>query len=111
METRIQKWGNSDGIRIPSNILKSLNIKTNDILNIEQDGEKIIITVPKKKKISLEEKFKLPEEESISTIALRSMKQAKYSPECIGHFGFKEYHGKNLAKEFSWDENIGREIW
>lgn len=80
METRIQKWGNSDGIRIPSNILKSLNIKTNDILNIEQDGEKIIITVPKKKKISLEEKF-------------------------------KEYHGKNLAKEFSWDENIGREIW
>ena len=80
METRIQKWGNSDGIRIPSNILKSLNIKTNDILNIEQDGEKIIITVPKKKKISLEEKFKV-------------------------------YHGKNLAKEFSWDENIGREIW
>ena len=80
METRIQKWGNSDGIRIPSNILKSLNIKTKDILNIEQDGDKIIITVPKKKKISLEEKF-------------------------------KEYHGKNLAKEFSWDENIGREIW
>ena len=80
MKIRIQKWGNSDGIRIPSGILKSLNIKTNDILNIEQDGEKIIITVPKKKKISLEEKF-------------------------------KEYHGKNLAKEFSWDENIGREIW
>ena len=80
METRIQKWGNSDGIRIPSNILKSLNIKTNDILNIEQAGDKIIISVPKKKKISLEDRF-------------------------------KEYHGKNLAKEFSWDENIGREIW
>ena len=27
------------------------------------------------------------EEESISTIMLRSMKQAKYSPSCIGHFG------------------------
>ena len=27
------------------------------------------------------------EEESISTIMLRSMKQAKYSPQCIGHFG------------------------
>ena len=27
------------------------------------------------------------EEEPISTIALRSMKQAKYSPQCIGHFG------------------------
>lgn len=80
MEARIQKWGNSDGIRIPSNILKSLNIKTNDILNIEQKDDKIIISVPKKKKISLEDRF-------------------------------KEYHGKNLAKEFSWDENIGREIW
>ena len=80
MKIRIQKWGNSDGIRIPSGILKSLNIKTNDILNIEQDGEKIIITVPKKKKISLEDRF-------------------------------KKYHGKNLAKEFSWDENVGREIW
>ncbi|MEG1411050.1 MAG: ribonuclease R [Terrisporobacter sp.] len=27
------------------------------------------------------------EEESISTIMLRSMKQAKYSPNCVGHFG------------------------
>ena len=80
MEARIQKWGNSDGIRIPSSILKSLNIKTNDILNIEQEGDKIIISVPKKKKISLEDRF-------------------------------KEYHGKNLAKEFSWDENVGKEIW
>ena len=36
MEARIQKCGNSDGIRITSSILKSLNIKTNDILNIEK---------------------------------------------------------------------------
>lgn len=80
MEARIQKWGNSDGIRIPSSILKSLNIKTNDILNIEQKDDKIIISVPKKKKVSLEDRF-------------------------------KEYHGKNLAKDFVWDDPIGREIW
>lgn len=37
---------------------------------------------------SLVEKIKgTKEEESISIIALRSMKQAKYSPQCIGHFG------------------------
>ena len=37
---------------------------------------------------SLVEKIKgTKEEESISTIARRSMKQAKYSPQCIGHFG------------------------
>lgn len=80
MEARIQKWGNSLGIRIPSNILKSLNIKANDILNIEEKEEKIIISVSKRKKISLEETF-------------------------------KNYHGDNLAKEFTWDENLGKEIW
>ncbi len=42
METRIQKWDNSDGIRIPSSILKSLNIKTNDILNIEQKWDESV---------------------------------------------------------------------
>ena len=80
MEIKIQKWGNSDGIRIPSSILKSLNIKTNDILNIEEVNKKIIISIPEKKKISLEKKF-------------------------------KEYKGKNLVKDFSWDESVGKEIW
>lgn len=80
MEVRIQKWGNSAGIRIPSSILKSLNIKNNDILNIEQQDDKIIITIPKKRKISLADKF-------------------------------SEYKGKNLAKDFSWDESVGKEIW
>lgn len=80
MEVKLQKWGNSSGIRIPSNILKSLNIKTNDMLNIKQEEDKIIISIPKKKKISLEERF-------------------------------KNYKGKNLAKDFSWDEPIGRELW
>ncbi len=80
MEIKIQKWGNSDGIRIPRNILKSLNIKTNDILNIEEVNKKIIISIPEKKKVSLEEKF-------------------------------KEYKGKNLSKDFSWDESVGKEIW
>ncbi len=80
MEAKLQKWGNSAGIRIPSSILKSLNIKMNDILNIEQEEDKIVIRIPKKKKISLEERF-------------------------------KKYQGENLAKEFSWDEPKGKEIW
>ena len=58
MEARVQKWGNSAGIRIPSSILKSLNIKTNDILNIIQEDDKIIISITKKKKISIRERFK-----------------------------------------------------
>ena len=80
MEARLQKWGNSDGIRIPSSILKALNLKTNDAINIEQVEDKIIISKQIKSKISLAEKF-------------------------------KEYHGENLAKDFSWDDARGREIW
>lgn len=57
MESRLQKWGNSDGIRIPSSFLKALNLKINDIVNIVQEEDKIIISVPKKKKISLKERF------------------------------------------------------
>ena len=58
MEARLQKWGNSDGIRIPSALLRSLNLKTNDIVNLTIEDEKIIITKSKNKKISLRELFK-----------------------------------------------------
>lgn len=57
MEARIQKWGNSDGIRIPSSILKSLNLKTNDKVDLIQEKDKIIISKPKRKHKTLEERF------------------------------------------------------
>ena len=57
MEARLQKWGNSDCIRIPSVILKTLNLKTNDKVNIICEDNKIIISKSNNKKISLEERF------------------------------------------------------
>lgn len=57
MEAKLQKWGNSDGIRIPSSFLKLLNLKTDDILNITLENDKIIITKPKRTRISLKERF------------------------------------------------------
>lgn len=80
MEAKLQKWGNSDGIRIPSSLLKLLNLKTDDILNMTLENDKIIITKPKKTRISLKERF-------------------------------EKYNGENLAKDFSWDEDKGKEIW
>lgn len=50
MEAGIQKCDNSDEIKIPSSILKSLNIKTNNISNIEQKDDKIILSIPRKKR-------------------------------------------------------------
>ena len=57
MEIRIQKWGNSLGIRIPSNILKELDLKMNDHIKLEKVDEKIVITKSNNRKISLKERF------------------------------------------------------
>ena len=57
MEARLQKWGNSDGIRIPSSLLKTLNLKTNDMVTIEQVDDKIVISKSKNNKVSLKKLF------------------------------------------------------
>lgn len=57
MEARLQKWGNSIGIRIPSNILKSLNLHENDLLEILEQDDRIIISKSKNNKISLKKLF------------------------------------------------------
>lgn len=59
MEARLQKWGNSDGIRIPSSILKSLDLKTNDVVELVQKENTIIISKPKKRHLTLEERIEM----------------------------------------------------
>ena len=34
MDARLQKWGNSVGVRIPHVILKELNLKINDLISV-----------------------------------------------------------------------------
>ena len=58
MEARLQKWGNSTGIRIPKSFLKSLNLNTNDEVDIIQEEDKIIISKINKKSISLKDRIK-----------------------------------------------------
>ena len=48
----------ADPVFPPTLILKSLNLKTNDILDLIHEEDKIIITKHKNDKISLEERFK-----------------------------------------------------
>lgn len=57
METKLQKWGNSEGIRIPSSILKSLDLKTNDKVNICEEDNKIIIYKSKPKHFTMAERI------------------------------------------------------
>ncbi len=43
METKIQKWGNSLGVRIPGNIVKDLSLKNGSLVDIEEISNKIVI--------------------------------------------------------------------
>lgn len=59
LQTTIQKWGNSQGIRIPKAFLEALNMMENDLVELNRVDNNIIITkVKTKKELTLEEIFK-----------------------------------------------------
>lgn len=53
----IQKWGNSQGIRIPKFILEQVNLDTNSDVSISVTNDSIIIKKATKKHIPLAERF------------------------------------------------------
>ena len=58
MYATIQKWGNSQGIRIPKSLLEALGIRENDRVELIQDQD--MITIKKAAAMShktLEERF------------------------------------------------------
>lgn len=56
MITTIQKWGNSQGIRIPKSILETVDWKENEAINLFADDDRIVIEKANKRK-SIEELF------------------------------------------------------
>ena len=60
MLTTIQKWGNSQGVRLPKPILDELFLQENDQVELVTENETIIIkkaTRKRRAKVSLEELF------------------------------------------------------
>ncbi|MDE6595561.1 MAG: AbrB/MazE/SpoVT family DNA-binding domain-containing protein [Oscillospiraceae bacterium] len=53
----IQKWGNSQGIRIPKFILEQVDLDTNSDVSISVTNDSIIIKKATKKHIPLAERF------------------------------------------------------
>lgn len=47
MQARIQKWGNSLGLRIPIQLAKRLRLYSGSPVTIEIEGDRIIIQPPK----------------------------------------------------------------
>ena len=59
MITKLQKWGNSQGVRIPKEILNKISILEGDSVDVSYEGDAIIIKrINPLKRYSLEELFK-----------------------------------------------------
>lgn len=81
MQTTIQKWGNSQGIRIPKAFLEALGMMENDLVELSRVDDNIVITkVKKEEEITLEDIF-------------------------------KNYDGKYEAEEFDWGSPVGKAVW
>ena len=81
MQANIQKWGNSQGIRIPKYIIEALGIKENEKLDISTNQDKIIIAKAQKKK-------------------RKNIKEL-----------FTGYNGNYKTDAIEYGEPVGREIW
>jgi len=81
MQATIQKWGNSQGIRIPKAFLEALGMMENDLVELNRVDDNIVITkVKEKKELTLEDIF-------------------------------KDYDGEYVAEEFDWGSPVGKEVW
>lgn len=81
MQATIQKWGNSQGIRIPKAFLDALGMSENDIIELDRVNDDIII-----KKVKTEDNLTLDDI-------------------------FKGYCGKYKPEEFDWGTPVGKEVW
>jgi antitoxin MazE len=52
MEAMVQKWGNSLGIRIPNLIVREFSLKNGSVVNINDNGNEIVIKPVKKSRLS-----------------------------------------------------------
>ena len=81
MTTTIQKWGNSQGIRLPKHLLETLHWTANEEIIIKaQDNRIIIEQAPKRKHKTIAELF-------------------------------EGYEGGYTPEEIDWGNPMGREVW
>lgn len=81
MTAKVQQWGNSQGIRLPKVILDSLNIHTNDEVEIEQAGNKLLISKKERK-------------------TRRNIAEL-----------FADYNNNYQSEEIDWGKTEGEEAW
>ncbi|HZK09792.1 MAG TPA: AbrB/MazE/SpoVT family DNA-binding domain-containing protein [Clostridia bacterium] len=84
---RLIKWGNSQGIRIPKNVLKKLNLNTD---NLE------------------DQKIKFHLEVKDGQLLLSPMEEKSKLEELFLHF---DGNPEDYKTSISWGEPVGKEVW
>ena len=82
MRTTINKWGNSQGIRLPKHLLKRANMQLNGVVDVEIEGDHILIKNCQK------------------TRKYRTLEEI-----------FKDYDGDCTTTEINWGKPQGEEVW
>lgn len=91
MLTKIKKWGNSQGIRIPKVFLETLNISNDDEVEIMTEQEKIVI-----KKISKQEPITI--KDRLENFYGKKLEEILSNP-------------SEAQEEIDWGKPVGKEIW
>ncbi len=81
MVTTIQKWGNSQGIRLPKHLLQAIKWRENEKISIQTKDGKIII-------------------EQAQTTQRKNIKEL-----------FAGFQGTYESPEIDWGKPVGKEIW
>ncbi len=81
MLATVQKWGNSQAIRIPKNVLEALQWRVNDKVEIEIGDGKLAIS-------------------KAETRQYTSLAQL-----------FEGYEGDYVCEELDWGPPVGNEVW
>ena len=58
MTATISKWGNSQGLRFPKDIMQEMNLKVGDIVEVETKDDTVVIKPIRRKKIDINELVK-----------------------------------------------------
>ena len=82
MTTSIQKWGNSQGVRIPKYLLDAVKMTTDDEIDIRAEGDMLII------------------EKAKPVAARKTIKEL-----------FADYDGEYTPGEIDWGDKVGNEEW
>jgi antitoxin MazE len=50
MTVHIKKWGNSSAVRIPADVMASMNLSVDDAVSIREEGGRIVIEPQKRRR-------------------------------------------------------------